>query len=371
MMEAQQHDQYALALGKEVPMSEVDKALRLLWEADSASTNASLINLAVYSEEEGAIIKNSKIIQEITREHACRALLIGIDRDNPETSIRAWITAHCHLAQGKKSVCCEQIAFQLTGRATGRLRNTVFAHLCSDLPLVFWWQGELSDIFSERLYNLIDRFVFDSSKWEDPVASFRRIVAAAHHAESFLPMDLEWTRTYEMRVALAGLFDDPLAIQALEKVSKVQIVVNPDHRMAGMQFLAWVIQRTGWWRSQDRGVYEEERNVYYFETREGNDVTIELQVKESLAPMSLVEFSAPGCKVSVLREDGSPYLRQKLDAGCHQIDQCSPAGDGSEPELVVSQLSRAGKNSLYLAMLPIFLDLLEEPNSISGMISTR
>ena len=135
------HDEYAQAygaLGKEVAIADVDKELRLLWEADKASNNASLINFAVYSEEKGAIIKNSELVQAVTREHACRALLVGIDRTNPDASIRAWITAHCHLSHGKKSVCCEQIAFQLTGKATGRLRNTVFSHLNSDLPLVFW-----------------------------------------------------------------------------------------------------------------------------------------------------------------------------------------------------------------------------------------
>ena len=74
-----------------------------------------------------------------------------IDRDEPLPGLRAWITAHCHLAHGRKSVCCEQIAFYLTGKVTGRFRNTVFAHLNSDLPLVFWWQGELSEILTERL----------------------------------------------------------------------------------------------------------------------------------------------------------------------------------------------------------------------------
>ena len=155
MMSDYADNDYAMALGKEVAIADVDKELRLLWEEDKASTNASLINLAVYSEQKGAIIKNSEHVQIITREHACRAILIGIDRNNPDASIRAWITAHCHLSHGRKSVCCEQIAFQLTGKSTGRLRNTVFSHLNSDLPLVFWWQGELSSLFSERLYPLM------------------------------------------------------------------------------------------------------------------------------------------------------------------------------------------------------------------------
>ena len=100
MMSDYADNDYAMALGKEVAIADVDKELHLLWEEDKASTNASLINLAVYSEQRGAIIKNSEHVQIITREHACRAILIGIDRNNPDASIRAWITAHCHLSHG-------------------------------------------------------------------------------------------------------------------------------------------------------------------------------------------------------------------------------------------------------------------------------
>ena len=290
-------DEYTRALGKEVSIGSVDKELKLLWEEDKASTNASLINLAVYSEEDAAILKNSEIVQAITREHACRAILIGIDRDASEASIRAWITAHCHLSQqGNKSVCCEQIAFQLTGRATGRLRNTVFAHLNSDLPLVFWWQGELSPIFSERLYSLIDRFVFDSSEWEDPLASFQQITELIDDSSGLAPMDLEWTRSYALRLAVAALFDDPLAAKDLEHITDIRIVVHPDHRMAGMQVLAWLVQSTDWKRNADLGLFEgddssDSNDCFYFQTHEGVDVTATVVCDASSAPIGLVELS--------------------------------------------------------------------------------
>lgn len=357
-------DEYSRALGKEVAVGSVDKELRLLWEKDKASTNASLINLAVYSEEAGAILKNSEIVQAVTREHACRAILIGIERDAPEASIRAWITAHCHLSQqGKKSVCCEQVAFQLTGRATGRLRNTVFAHLNSDLPLVFWWQGELSPIFSERLYSLIDRFVFDSSEWAEPLESFRQIGQVIDESDELAPMDLEWTRSYPLRLALASLFDDPLAAQGLENTNQIRIIVHPEHRVAGVQVLAWLIQSTGWQRSKDLGLcgkenHSESADRFYFETNEGSDVTAVVEYDSSSAPIGLVEMSSSSCSVRVLRESGSAYLHQQLEAGEHQIDRLIPAASDDSAELVVDQLARGGKNTLYRTMLPVFLELL-------------
>ena len=65
-------------LGREVPVGSIDKELRKLWAEDEARTNASLMNLAVYSEEPGALEKNSAAVRELTAEHACRAILIGM-----------------------------------------------------------------------------------------------------------------------------------------------------------------------------------------------------------------------------------------------------------------------------------------------------
>lgn len=365
-------DAYALALGKEVPIGSVDKELRLLWEEDKASTNASLINLAVYSEEDGAILKNSELVQSITREHACRAILIGIDRDVDEASIRAWVTAHCHLAHGRKSVCCEQVAFQLTGKATGRLRNTVFAHLNSDLPLVFWWQGELSAIFSERLYSLIDRFVFDSSQWSDPLYSVRWIGQVMKEVQTLQPMDIEWSRSLQVRQAIAGLFDDPMAMQSCEQTSKIRIVVHPNHRMAGLQLLAWIVTCTGWRRSPDLGLKPESNSdVFYFETNEGADLTAMIEYNPAGAPVGLVEISGPRCKVEISREVNSAYLHQRLDVAGRVIDRCTPAGSDDSSELVVGQLSLGGKNTLYRMMMPVFLDLLSESESSHHTVSVR
>jgi len=357
-------------LGKEVPVSEIDKELRLLWEIDRASTKASLINLAVYSEAKNAILKNSEVVRAITSEHACRALLIGIDRKNPETSIRAWVTAHCHLSHGRKSVCCEQISFQLTGRATGRLRNTVFSHLNSDLPLVFWWQGELSPIFSERLYSLIDQFIFDSSEWANPRDSIRFIAQVMEEVPAFKAIDMEWTRSYQIRYAIAGIFDDPMAMRSVEQINKIRIVVHPKHKIAGLQLLAWIVQCTGWQRSMDLALMAESKDgVYYFETNDGVDLraVIETDSDPNACPISEVEMSSPECEIKVKREPSCPRIQQCLKTEGYQIERCLPAGGDSSAALVTSQLSLGGKNSLYRLMMPVFLELISDDEKLSCM----
>jgi glucose-6-phosphate dehydrogenase assembly protein OpcA len=356
--------EYHPELGRKVPVGEIDRELRRLWAEDDARTNASLINLAVYSERRGALAENSQAVRELTREHACRAILIGINREEPKASIEAWITAHCHLLNGQKAVCCEQLAFALKGRATGRLRNTVFAHLNSDLPLTLWWQGELSPIFSERLYSLVNRFVFDSSDWSEPVDSFARIQEAMAEFKEMVVQDLSWTRSYQFRVSVAALFDDPVAQAGLGSISKVEIIYHPKHRMAALQLLAWLSVQARWRSGMELSLADARRSGevegYSFESRDGVAVLATLRACQSAAPLGSVRMEGQDLVVEVQREAGADRLSRRIDAPGHQVETPGPVNSDESLGLVGEQLSRGGKNSLFRKVLPRFLTMLSE-----------
>lgn len=339
-------DEYA-ELGKEVPVSQIDHELRTLWEQDDARTNASLMNLVVYAERKNGLLENSRIIGDLTRDNACRAILVEINRDE-EASLRAWITAHCHLSHGQKSVCCEQIAFRLTGRVTGRFRNTVFSHLNSDLPLIFWWQGELSEVFTERLASVIDRLIVDSSSWTDVKSGFARIFEASSGSAALVVQDLAWTRCWQYRVGIAGLFDDSVAQAMLGEIERIRITHSPHDRNTALQLLAWLAVKAGW-KIAGPGA---------FETKEGRRITAEIESSMSSAPLGLVELSAPCGSVRISREKGSSHLLREIESGDYKVSSLSPADPDSPEGLVACQLSRGGKNSLFLKILPTFLKLL-------------
>lgn len=348
-----------LELGLAVPVGEIDQELRKLWEADDANTNASLMNLAIYTEEPENLRRNSERIRELTREHACRAILIGMDREGAESAVLAWITAHCHLAHGRKSVCCEQLAFLLKGRAVGRMRNTVFAHLASDLPLVFWWQGELSEIFEERLYRVIDRLVFDSSEWSDPQAGFARIQEAiANAGDRMVTQDLSWTRTYHFRTSVAAMFDDPVAGRCLPDVSAVRITAHPANRISALMMLAWLAGQAGW-RPALHPPADATSERVVFESRDRREVRGEITWDADAAPLGVLEIEAPDCTVSVKRCPGEAILSRRIEGVGHVVVQSGPADGLESEELVADQLSRGGKNSLYLKMYPVFAKLFE------------
>lgn len=339
-------------LGIEVPISRIEPELRKLWEEDEAQTNASLMNLVVYSEKKGSLVENSEIIRDLTREHACRAILVNIDRDEPEPSLHAWITAHCHLADGRKSICCEQIAFYLTGKVTGRFRNTVFSHLNSDLPLVFWWQGELSEILTERLVSVMDRFIVDSSAWANPAESFRIIEETSQANCELVIQDHAWTRSWQFRVGIASLFDDPAAQAALPSIHRVEINYHPEHRNTALQMLAWLAVQAGW---KDREV----ANGFGFVSPQGVEITANLTEDTAGPPLGLLAIHAKGVLTQVSQKAGASHVERMIQTDAYKATSLSPIDPVTPAELIAVQLARGGKNSLYQKILPRFRAMLE------------
>lgn len=339
-------------LGFEVPVHAIDRELHRLREQDVSRTHASLINLVVYSEKPGALLENSAIVRKLTREHACRAILVEVDAAQPLPGLRAWITAHCHLAHGKQSVCCEQISLHLIGKVTGRFRNTVFAHLDSDLPLVFWWQGELSSIFTERLVRVIDRLIIDSSSWADPAQSFRLLEETADANVEMVLQDLAWTRTLQFRLGVAGVFDDAAAQRAIADIECVEIAHHPAHRNSALQLLAWLAVQTGWSDAEGKG------GGFRFVSEGG--VAIEAHLREDAAgpPISSFVLRAGERRVVLTQAAGSHHVERRIEAPGYQVSSLSPIDPPTDGELVALQLARGGKNSLYKKILPRFRAML-------------
>src|ERR1700746_1483942 len=124
------------SLGMPVEIGGIDQELKNLWrESEGAMTRASLVNLAVYSEQPGSLERNTQLMAKITEDHACRAIVIEADCNAKDIRIDAWIREHCHVSgAGSKKVCSKQISFRLTGGCTVQLPSILLSNLDSDLP---------------------------------------------------------------------------------------------------------------------------------------------------------------------------------------------------------------------------------------------
>ena len=310
------------ALGQPTEPSQINAALKALWKENKTATRASLMNLAIYSEEENALQTNTQLVYNLTLEHACRVLLLEAKLDSANTHTSAWVTAHCSLGpDGRKAVCCEQLAFRLHGLSPARLSNLLFANLDSDLPLVLWWQAPLSDSFDQGLYSRIDRLVIDSQSWTNASANFERLLEIRKDpTQNFVVHDLNWTRTFHLRLAIAAGFEDAHALRSLESLTKIEITHARGYETTARLLGSWLLERL------DPAAPE-----------------ISFQTSENDQPISHVLFHHDGEPMRFDYE--APFYRWTRASG--STPRLFPADSNDRSSLLIDQLGRGTRNAAY------------------------
>jgi glucose-6-phosphate dehydrogenase assembly protein OpcA len=337
-------------IGTEVPLDMVEQALRAFFSSDEAVTRASLINFAIYSEKPGSIAENTAIIREVTREHACRALLIAAEPEAAVLRIRSWVTAHCNIRSGGgKSVCSEQITYLLEGHSPSLVPNTVFSRLDSDLPVVFWWQGEFSARFEPTLYSRIDRLIIDSSTWQDPVAQFERLEAAYRARDvSFNVMDLAWTRILQLRLALAACFDDTASLAELATLHTLHITHSTGQALAARMLVTWMAHQAGW---EFTSVSADKRKAT-LRMKSGQEIAVTFANNATCsACIENVTMQSAAATWSITQDASLGVWRSHVQVGGGSKEHLTPATLAANADLILERLRRGCNNALYFRIL--------------------
>lgn len=332
-------------LGEPVQVGQISQQLKKLWESGSgATTRASLINFAIYCRSVEAMAANTELISQFTRDHACRALLIAVVRNAPEKRISAWINAHCHLSRaGAKQICCEQISFLLEGELKGRLTNVVFSHLDSDLPLYFWWQGDLSENLNPHLWKWIDRLIVDSVCWKDPKAQFARLKTSLAETTARLTVrDLNWTRSLYIRQAFSTIFDSPEALPHITRLKRLTITHAPENRSTALFLAGWFAGQLGWTLKSASPIV--------FTAQNGSEINVDLKTAEA-ATLSKVSLASDTAEFVVDREAKSRVLHASYQLEGHEYNPLFPAGCDEIIDILNEEMSRPSKDQIYLRAL--------------------
>jgi glucose-6-phosphate dehydrogenase assembly protein OpcA len=328
-----------LEAGFPVEIGRIDKELGKLWdEVGDTKTRASLVNLAIFTENADSVAANTDLISKIASQYACRALLIFANPAASQSGAKAWINAHCHLAgKGERQICSEQITFQLDGEMVSALPNIVFSHLDSDLPLYFWWQGELREPLDKKLWGWVDRLIYDSAEWKTSAAQFQlvRKIRTLTEVRTIL-CDLNWTRLVGTRFALAQLFDHSCALARVGKIQKVSITCA--NQTAGLLLLGWFAAQLGW---------KLQPTEDFFLSDAGSRIDFEIQT--TVGPvLTRCAFDCGDAMLEIRREPNSDYFQARI--GCEGVSDAVmlvPAGRSEPADILVNELSRGGNHPLY------------------------
>ena len=354
-------------LGRPVEISKIEKELQILFMGDGENeggvARASLTNLAIYNEDRSAIIADNEVLQQVTMEAACRAILISADTRAKEVNAQAWVQANCQIGgEGEKTVCTEQISFCLSGDSSNLIRNLVFANLDSDLPLVFWWRGEFSHTFEERLYSRIDRLIFDSESWEQPRNQFLRLAEAQRDEASHLTAhDLAFTRLNPVRHAIANTFDRPRIGEKVSSMKEVKIRFAEGHLMSGLYLGAWIASQLGVEFDRENS---SDGSLRFQGSRDGLPESLAISVeamKTGRKGIVEVDFEVDGQKIEISRCQQKGFLRTRITSGTkgeNSEEDWLPSGGNSDSDLVIEILNRAGRNRTLGRILPMVGEIL-------------
>ncbi len=361
-----------MTLGAEVAVGDIDAELHRFFtggaprdgevdgeENPAGIARASLLNLAVYAEDATSVQDLTATIEELTRETACRAILI-LAQTAGETSVRSWVQAHCRLTeQGEKTVCTEQVSFVLAGANASLVRNTVFAHLDSDLPLVFWWKGELSDVFEERLTSRLDRFLFDSACWAQPANQFLRLQQALEESGgAFVAHDLAYTRCHPLRIGIARIFDDGAARKALDELESFEIEYAAGQRIVALWLAAWIAGRLGGRLDQKRS----DADRFRFRSERFGEFAIVAREDGIESPEAVkrlgMDFGKAG-QIEISHDADSGFWRLDWNlADSPAREKLYPGKPRSDADLVSEILIRAGRNRAMCEAMPMLRKLV-------------
>ncbi len=344
------------SLGLPVEISKIDQELKKLWqEGKGAMTRASLVNLAVYSEEAGSLNRNTQLMANITESHACRAIVIEVDCKAKENRVDAWISAHCHVSgAGSKQVCSEQISFLLRGGCTTLLPSIVFSHLDSDLPFYLWWQEEFHEPMDSQLWAWVDRVIYDSQGWDDFRAQMRLLESAEQEANQRIVFcDLNWTRLDSVRFALAQFFDHPASHHHFAKIKSVRIDFAPGFRSTAVLFAGWLAAQLNW-QSEKTDV----ANRLSFVGSLGSNIDVELRERPG-EPIGEVAMATPEVEFLVSHAKGGDLLEvSRGKPGEKRMPQLMPAEKNDPVSLMSEELMRGGPHHVYLHAVNRVRDLL-------------
>ena len=334
------------SLGEPVAIDEIDRELKKLWqEGEGAMTRASLINLAIYSEKAGSLEKNTQLIARITENHACRALVIGVDRQSPEDRVDAWINAHCHVSRaGSKQICSEQISFLIEGPCAKFLPSIVFSHLDSDLPLYLWWQDDFPAEMDPQLWTWVDRLIFDSQTWKKFDEQMRRVETAHQEAKQRIVLcDLNWTRLDKIRYAIAQFFDHPTSHHHFSKIENVNVDYAPGFKSTAILLIGWMAAQLGWTTNQ-----QSLNGSCRFLDANKRKIDIELREQDG-PPIGEVVINSTDirfCVTAARCEDLLEISRSGENEAARP--QMMPAQSNDPVDLMTQELLRGGPHRVYL-----------------------
>jgi hypothetical protein len=248
-----------------VTAQQVERDLAEFWkplpgdrEKDLGLQRVYTTNLVAYAEDPADGFRVERTLHHLAEIHPGRFILIRpgeAEEGEPPSgesgsAVRRFLSGHCVFFQGReKKVCCEMVLLEARRDTLVHLYGLAFSLLLPDLPVEFWWPGDLSSRhpFFRQMAEESTRVWVDSSRFKDGIQGF---VGMAGDWGSRCPRaqlgDLNWVRLNRWRALIAELFDGEWS-PYLSSIREVTVKYgNPSHPIRPFYLACWLAAQLGW-----------------------------------------------------------------------------------------------------------------------------
>lgn len=343
----------------------IEQQLMALWQQEGEHNGVlrtSTVNLIVYIPGPRKTREVDEVVSDITLAHPARVILLLIDHDSTDRSVRAEVSSHCTLQSfSHKQVCCEEISILASAAVAGEIPSAVSPLVIADLPVYLWWRAvpTLEDRLFKRLGEISDRVIIDSAHFANPrgdLKSLARIVGDSPRRTAF--SDLNWARLGAWRGLLAGFYDVVEYRPLVDRLKRVVIEYAPGSNGAAeiaarpLLLAGWLASRLGW--KVEAATVARTDGALSFEFLSG-DQSVRLEFSPTLREiepghLALVRLES--------RADGTPSFSVRRSQDAQRIDtevtgahRCSRRvlsyESWTESALIARELELLGHDRIY------------------------
>lgn len=338
-----------------VDYNSIEQTLAELWRVEKtdedAVMRAALWNVIAHASSSEDHTNASEVLGRAAMSVPQRTIVI---RTNPEgpPEMSAWISANCHLLGAGRQVCSEEISIVAGGDRVERVSPLVNALLIPDMPVAFWWVGDLpheNAAYVQTLLGSADRLIVDSVHFDNPADL--AIVQSTGERTDTAPADLNWVRLDEWRAAAASVFDPPQMRGRLKALREIRIIADVTdasyfgESVQALYLASWLIAQAGLGVDDSGNVPDLSCS---FELRPGDT-----------RGLMRVDLEMDGSSATIERDRDRCVLTTNVDGHINVPEALTRTSRKKVDELIVRELRQPESDRLLLKVLPFAIKIAQ------------
>ena len=372
-METQTHESTGAVSISGIDVGKLEKELAAMWQpaqgedgaaAEAGTTRVCVLNLIVYAAQHEDRAEIDQLLDVVTAQTPCRAVVLVADRDAAAAKLEAYVSTRCQAgSRGDKQVCGEQVTIEASGAVLENVSTAIEPLLVPDLPVFLWWKDipHYEDKLFNRLVALSDRVVIDSVAFDHPHEDLMRLAEMLRtHPEFMRVSDLNWGRLTAWRTLLASFWDVPDYRPLLDQLDSLVVEYDPpdvSHEQIAPQALliaGWLSARLGWQIAPERAPAEGQTHRFTAQALGGRTVNIELRAASDregrdgwLASVTL-SARAQGAEFQIAMNEAGTKLETEARVGERRhIDRVLAYEQKSEGQRLSRELGFLLRDRIY------------------------